>query len=241
MGNRTCSGHETNEEGEQVVARQPAISFSISFQQPFNRAGGRTSNVPKIPLKMQITGEQLQTLFDAGISDWQLERWLVDNGQRIEGPTSIAILESSEATVELEAYDAGFLRREITAGSEITRETTIASILKPEDLVPLDFALKRIYGGDPYDSDLMMSAVTLCEHADQIDNRHLLHCLDLGGSIAAWGARGLYAKTLRDGIDRFTASESFSTDREGWEEFLRGNEIGEIATGHPPTPPRVGD
>ena len=30
---------------EQVVTRQPAISFSISFQHPFNSAGGRTSNV----------------------------------------------------------------------------------------------------------------------------------------------------------------------------------------------------
>ena len=30
---------------EQVVARQPAISSSISPQTPFNRAGGRTSNV----------------------------------------------------------------------------------------------------------------------------------------------------------------------------------------------------
>jgi hypothetical protein len=29
----------------QAVAHQPAISFSISFQHPFNRAGGRTSNV----------------------------------------------------------------------------------------------------------------------------------------------------------------------------------------------------
>ena len=31
--------------GEQVVTHQPAISFSISFQHPFSRAGGRTSNV----------------------------------------------------------------------------------------------------------------------------------------------------------------------------------------------------
>jgi hypothetical protein len=30
---------------EQLVTHQPAISFSISFQHPFNRAGGRTSNV----------------------------------------------------------------------------------------------------------------------------------------------------------------------------------------------------
>ena len=30
---------------EQVVAHQPAISISISFQHPLNRAGGRTSNV----------------------------------------------------------------------------------------------------------------------------------------------------------------------------------------------------
>ena len=27
------------------MTHQPAISFSISFQHPFNRAGGRTSNV----------------------------------------------------------------------------------------------------------------------------------------------------------------------------------------------------
>ena len=33
------------QEGEQVMPHQPAISFSISSQQPFNRAGGRTSNV----------------------------------------------------------------------------------------------------------------------------------------------------------------------------------------------------
>jgi hypothetical protein len=31
--------------GEQVVTHQPAKSFTISFQHPFNRAGGRTSNV----------------------------------------------------------------------------------------------------------------------------------------------------------------------------------------------------
>jgi hypothetical protein len=34
-----------NQEGEQPVTHQPAISFSTSFQHPFNRAGGRTSNV----------------------------------------------------------------------------------------------------------------------------------------------------------------------------------------------------
>ena len=34
-----------NQRAEQVVAHQPAISFSISLQHPFNRAGGRTSNV----------------------------------------------------------------------------------------------------------------------------------------------------------------------------------------------------
>ena len=33
------------EEAEQVVTHQPAISFSIAFQHPLNRAGGRTSNV----------------------------------------------------------------------------------------------------------------------------------------------------------------------------------------------------
>ena len=35
--------------GEQVVTHQPAISFSISFLTPFNRAGGRTFDVsPRI-------------------------------------------------------------------------------------------------------------------------------------------------------------------------------------------------
>jgi len=32
-------------DAEQIVAHQPAKSFSISFQHSFNRAGGRTSNV----------------------------------------------------------------------------------------------------------------------------------------------------------------------------------------------------
>jgi len=35
----------TEDEEQRVVTHQPAISFSISFQHPFNRAGGRTSNV----------------------------------------------------------------------------------------------------------------------------------------------------------------------------------------------------
>lgn len=176
---------------------------------------------------MQITGDQLRTFFDAGIGDWRLVSWLVKNGQRIECPTSIAILESSEATCELETFDAGFLKQEIAAGSEITLETIIASILQSEDLVPLDYAIKRIYKEDPYDSELVMSAVTLCEHSDQVGNHHLLHCLELGGSVATWGARGLYAKTLRDGIDRYNTTESFSTDRSGWEDFLRRNEESE--------------
>ena len=30
---------------QQVVARQPVIRYSISLLHPFNRAGGRTSNV----------------------------------------------------------------------------------------------------------------------------------------------------------------------------------------------------
>ena len=34
------------------MAHQPAISFSISFQHPFNRAGGRTSNVAQEMLRI---------------------------------------------------------------------------------------------------------------------------------------------------------------------------------------------
>ena len=37
---------------QQAVTHQPAISFSISFHHPFNRAGGRTSYVAKIFLTM---------------------------------------------------------------------------------------------------------------------------------------------------------------------------------------------
>ena len=40
--------------GEQVVSHQPAISFSISFQPSFNRAGGRTFDVRQI-MKSHIT------------------------------------------------------------------------------------------------------------------------------------------------------------------------------------------
>ena len=42
---RESSQSPRNEELKQVVACQLAICFSISFQHPFNRAGGRTSNV----------------------------------------------------------------------------------------------------------------------------------------------------------------------------------------------------
>ena len=37
------------------MTHQPAISFSISFQHPFNRAGGRTSNVRQRKPDMNTT------------------------------------------------------------------------------------------------------------------------------------------------------------------------------------------
>jgi hypothetical protein len=44
------------------VARQPAISFSISFQPLFNRAGGRTSNVVQKNMKTLAIGITLLVL-----------------------------------------------------------------------------------------------------------------------------------------------------------------------------------
>ena len=44
-----------NKRVQQVVTHQPAISFSISFQHPFNRAGRRTSNVKRKTTDMKKT------------------------------------------------------------------------------------------------------------------------------------------------------------------------------------------
>ena len=173
--------------------------------------------------RIEITGKDLKTFFDSGDSDWSLAQWVVPNGKRVSGSTTIAILKSSSAAFELESFDEGFLQHLIAEGDLIGPDTRIASIIPPYNLVELEFALEKIHDGEPYDADLVMSAVTLCEHADEINNCHLLRCLDLGGSVAAWGARGLYAKTFRDGFDRFKNSGSFSTDRRGWEKFLREN------------------
>ena len=46
---------------EQVVTHQPAISFSISFQYPFNRAGGRTSNVRYRNIPMPMPGVKAES------------------------------------------------------------------------------------------------------------------------------------------------------------------------------------
>lgn len=49
---------------EQVVARQPVISISITIQHPFNRAGGRTSNVGQETQAMRSIAKcLLKTLF----------------------------------------------------------------------------------------------------------------------------------------------------------------------------------
>ena len=41
----TVASKTNQKQAEQIVTHQPAISFSISVQHPFNRAGGRTFNV----------------------------------------------------------------------------------------------------------------------------------------------------------------------------------------------------
>ncbi|RYD62918.1 MAG: hypothetical protein EOP83_13395 [Verrucomicrobiaceae bacterium] len=129
-------------------------------------------------------------------------------------------MKSKDRVCQLEAFDEGFLSRGISEGSPIALDTLIATIVEPEKLVPLEFALERVHQGGTHDSALLMSAVTLCEFADTVESVHLVRCLYYGGSVAAWGARGLYAKTHRDGIGRFTTSDLFSTDRRGWENYL---------------------
>jgi hypothetical protein len=55
--------HSSNKT-EQVVAHQPAVSFSISFQHQFNRAGGRTSNVGQnkdFPMENETTAKRFDT------------------------------------------------------------------------------------------------------------------------------------------------------------------------------------
>ena len=47
---------------EQIVARQPAISFSISFQHPFNRAGGRTSIVRQTNTVSSLAASKVNSL-----------------------------------------------------------------------------------------------------------------------------------------------------------------------------------
>jgi hypothetical protein len=63
------------------VARQPAISFSISFQHPFNRAGGRTFNVMPMKSATQIRDavaslaarpEAIQALWDGDTTGWMV-------------------------------------------------------------------------------------------------------------------------------------------------------------------------
>ncbi len=169
---------------------------------------------------MEITGAVLKTFVDAGQARWSLACWLVPEGRRVSCGDVIAIAECEDWSCEIEVFDEGFLIHRLAEGQPIALETSIAMIVEPEDMVPLEFALKRIHEGEPCDFDLLKSAVTLCESADVIDNSHLLRCLDYGGSVAAWGARGLYAKTGRDGIGRFTISTAFSTDRSGWENYL---------------------
>jgi hypothetical protein len=49
------------------VARQPAINFSISFQHPFNRAGGRTFNVGRENLPYQNERTLVQSLLQRNV------------------------------------------------------------------------------------------------------------------------------------------------------------------------------
>ncbi len=88
---------------EQVVAHQPAISFSISFQHTFNRAGGRTSNVV---LEMKMFGYLAVFAVVAGCGS----KPTVDRPDRTE---MVGVWECSE-------YPAGFASEAGTRMSVIT-------------------------------------------------------------------------------------------------------------------------
>jgi hypothetical protein len=74
--------------------------------------------------------------------------------------------------------------------------------------------------------ELVAAAAVLmrsCETDDRAALDDLLRCLDLGGIIAEFGARGLYVRTGRDGLGWSCPSEdqAFCVDRLDWEQYLR--------------------
>jgi hypothetical protein len=78
------------------VTRQPAISFSISFQARFNRAGGRTSNVGKkwkniMKWSWKAFGLQLVVTFLVALGLAYSISMIIDAKRGSEGPDSTLI------------------------------------------------------------------------------------------------------------------------------------------------------
>ena len=68
------------------------------------------------------------------VSEWKVYRWLVPDGERIEGQTIIAELESEFAVVEHEVLHTGILRHKISPGERfpVTRSIGQIECTEPE-------------------------------------------------------------------------------------------------------------
>ena len=59
------------------MTHQPAISVSISFQHPFNRAGGRTSNVRRIEATPLAMNPNCPKCGNCNFKIWRLPNWML--------------------------------------------------------------------------------------------------------------------------------------------------------------------
>jgi pyruvate/2-oxoglutarate dehydrogenase complex dihydrolipoamide acyltransferase (E2) component len=57
-----------------------------------------------------------------------ISRWLKNDGDHVTAGTPICEIETSQASVEIEADSDGILRQLLTVGSPITKDSKIATI-----------------------------------------------------------------------------------------------------------------
>jgi len=118
------------------VSHQPAISFSISFQHPFNRAGGRTFNVlqenpsimrPKILTAILLLSPPSVPILSAAENQGQEARFA--NKSRLGIPLK------TQATVEAEVVRAEDVGRKDLAGQYLLRVIKVDGIeLQPKQV-----------------------------------------------------------------------------------------------------------
>lgn len=79
-----------------------------------------------------------------------VERWLVQEGERVEQGQAICEVETDKALVQVEAPAAGTLRRQlIAAGTEVPPLTIVALVGDPGEPVPAVDPFGRTRGGAP--------------------------------------------------------------------------------------------